>query len=395
MEVKELTDKIQIAVDELHKAVERQDAEIKKFGEPMAETKATIDKINTRIDDLEVKLQRQALPSAGETPTPDEEKAANKAAFYKWLRGGDKALTPDERKALVEDTTGQYIVEPELDAEIVRALPKITVIRNLATVRPIGSDRLKMRSMGEASVGWGKLETGTDITESTLTPGAPTYQYVEDLYGLTKIGEDELMDTDVNLQALLADSFSRAIAEEEEKEFVVGTGHTYDMPEGITINATLVAGTKTTAASGAVTFEKLLEVIYGCPTQYRKNGVFIMNSTLELYLRQIRETTYDASHYGQFIWQPSVQAGRPATLLGYPVYTQDDMCDLSDAASAIAIFGDLKAGYRIIDRAGITLQRLDELYSEAGLVGFKVHKRVGGSVMRASQKPIVLLTEHA
>jgi len=41
------------------------------------------------------------------------------------------------------------------------------------------------------------------------------------------------------------------------------------------------------------------------------------------------------------------------------------------------------------------LQRLTELYSEAGLVGFKIHKRVTGSVMKASQKPIVLLKEHA
>jgi len=28
------------------------------------------------------------------------------------------------------------------------------------------------------------------------------------------------------------------------------------------------------------------------------------------------------------------------------------------------------------------LQRLDELYAEAGLVGFKVHKRVGGGPIR-------------
>ena len=36
----------------------------------------------------------------------------------------------------------------------------------------------------------------------------------------------------------------------------------------------------------------------------------------------------------------------------------------------------------IVDRAGIGIQRLDELYAEAGLVGFKVHKRVGGGVYR-------------
>jgi len=44
---------------------------------------------------------------------------------------------------------------------------------------------------------------------------------------------------------------------------------------------------------------------------------------------------------------------------------------------------------------GITIQRLSELYAEAGLVGFKVHARVGGYPIRPSNKALVLLKEHA
>jgi len=395
MDPKELANMIQGAVDEMHKAVERQDGEIKKLGEPAAETKVTLDKLNERIDELEVKLQRQSIPVPGIPASQSDEAKARSAAFFKYVRHGEGVLPPDERKALVEDSTGQYLITPELDAEIERTLPKITVIRPLATVRPIGKDRLKVRSLSEVSVGWGKLETGTEPTESSPLPGAPTYQYAEDLYGLAKIGEDELMDSDVNLQTILADAFTRAIGEAEDKAFVIGAGHDSEEPEGITINATLVTATNTTAAAAAVTFEELLAMVYDCPTQYRKNGSFIVNSTLELFLRQIRATTFDATHFGQFIWQPSVQAGKPNTLLGHPIYTQDDMEDLSGTAKVIAIFGDVKAGYRIIDRAGISIQRLVELYAEAGLVGFKVHKRVGGGVIKASNKPLVLLTEHA
>ena len=61
----------------------------------------------------------------------------------------------------------------------------------------------------------------------------------------------------------------------------------------------------------------------------------------------------------------------------------------------IAIFGDFQRGYRVIDREGIGIQRLSELYAEAGLVGFKVHARVGGYPIRPSNKALVLLTEHA
>lgn len=392
METKDLVNKIQEIHDEFKKAVERQDEEIKKFGAPLAETKATVDKLNSRLDELETKLQRQSLVKGEGEKTPETK--AQKAAFYKFVRHGVTALTPEEKKALVEDATGLYLVEPELDAEIVRSLPKLTVVRPLATVRTAGKESIKMKSISEVSVGWGKLETGTEITESSLTPGAPTYQYVEDLYGLTKIGEDELMDSDFNLEAILADSFSRAIAEEEDKQFVLGAGHASNQPEGITINTTLTANTVTTTAAGAVTMEKFMEMVYACPAQYRRNGVFMVNSATELALRQLRpEVT--AGYFGNFFWQPSLIEGRPNTFLGYPIHNQDDMKTLADTAQVIAIFGDIRSGYRIVDRMGMTLQRLTELYSEAGLVGFKIHRRVTGGVMRASQKPIVLLTEHA
>jgi HK97 family phage major capsid protein len=39
---------------------------------------------------------------------------------------------------------------------------------------------------------------------------------------------------------------------------------------------------------------------------------------------------------------------------------------------------------------GIALQRLDELYAESGLVGFKVHKRVGGGVYRHAAFHIIV-----
>jgi len=292
---------------------------------------------------------------------------------------------------LVEDATGQYLVEPELDAEIVRTLPKITIMRNLATIRTIGKDRIKMRSLSEVAVGWGKLETGHDPTESDMTPGTPTYQYVEDLYGLSKIGEDELMDSDVNLEPILADSFSRALGEAEELAFIAGTDHANEQPEGIITNATLIANTITTNASDAIIMEEFMDMLYGCPTQYRKNGAFMVNSSTELAVRKLREKSADSTNQGSFLWQPSLQAGVPNSFLGKPIYTQDDIPAIG-AVAIVAIFGDFKSGYRIVDRVGMTIQRLTELYSEAGLVGFKIHKRVTGGVMRASQKPLVLLT---
>lgn len=390
-----LAELVQEAVAEMHKAVERQDEEIKKLGEPTAETKATIDKCNERIDELEVKLQRQTIPSSGSPDAQSEESKARSAAFFKYIRGGEVALAPEERKALVSDTVGQYLVTPELESEIERTLPKITVVRPLATVRPISKDRLKVRSLSEVEVGWGKLETGADIPEGGGVPGTPTYQYAEDLYGLAKIGEDELQDSDFNLNALLADSFTRAIGEAEDKAFVKGAGHDSEEPEGLTVNATILAATLSVATSDTEAVEDYMRMVYECPAQHRRNGSFIVNSATELAIRQLRAVDGAGTNYGQFLWQPSLVEGRPNTFLGFPMYNQDDLDVYAGAVQVVAIFGDIKAGYRIIDREGITLQRLVELYSEAGLVGFKVHKRVGGGAIRAANKAIVLLSDKA
>lgn len=343
-------------------------------------------KINERIDELETAISR---PPVGETKgdKPDEKKAA----FFKFIREGRQGLTSDEYKALVENDTGRILVPEALEAEIYRELPALSVIRGLATVRQINSDRIRKRSLNEVTMGWGKLETATtwnlENRESTLTP-SEAYQYVEDLYGLTKIGEDELMDTDVALESLLVDSFSRAAAQEEDAAFIVGAGHSAGEPEGILYTASGVGVDRVPAAGAEVTADDILELVYAVPAQYRMNGVFIMNSQTELTLRKLKDTN------DQYLWQPSLQAGRPSTLAGYPVYNQDNMPVVSETAGAydVIVFGDVRSGYRIIDRLGLTIQRLTELYAEEGLVGFKAHYRVGGGVIRENALRVLEVT---
>jgi HK97 family phage major capsid protein len=314
-------------------------------------------------------------------------------AFLNFCRKGVNRMNSDEARALVEDTTGQYLVSPAIEQEIERTAEKLNVVRQLASVKTTTRDRVKVRSITEAQVGWGKLETGAAITETDPAPTERTI-YVEDLAGLVKIGNDELEDNDYDLAAFLADSFGRAIAEAENKAFIAGTGHTYEQPDGITVDTTLLANTCTTAAANAVTIDDFLQMIYQVPVKYRPGSAFIVSSATELALRQLRaggSTTGD----GAYLWQPSTILGTPATFAGFPIYSQDDMAGLSGTAGVIGIFGNFQMGYRILDRREIRIQRLSELYSESGLTGFICTRRVGGYCIAPSNKALVLLKEHA
>jgi len=320
-------------------------------------------------------------------PEPEEKKGGidkeeHRDAFMRWMRHGDKGLADAERRALVEDSTGQILVPEDLEAEIIRALPTLTIMRELAGVRTTTRDRLRLRSLTEIDMGWGKLETGSDITEGTPVP-SDEYMYVEDLAGLAKIGRDELSDADASIESYLVDSFSQKRAEKEDTAFTVGTGHTNKQPAGVAVNTSITTVNLDTADT--ITVEDLIELIYAVPAQYRKNGAFLMHSQCEMAIRSLRWSG-DGTHYtGGFLWEPSVQAGRPNTLLGHPVHNQDDMNYPADAVAAnVIVFGDFKAGYKILDRAGMTMQRLDELYAESGMVGFLAYFRVGGGVVRTN-----------
>ena len=67
----------------------------------------------------------------------------------------------------------------------------------------------------------------------------------------------------------------------------------------------------------------------------------------------------------------------PATLLGYPVVTDDNMSDVGANAFPIA-FGDFRRGYLIVDRTGIRVLR--DPFTNKPYVHFYTTKRVGGGV---------------
>jgi HK97 family phage major capsid protein len=382
MELKDLQESLQTTFAELKAMGQRQETELKTFGAATQETKDSIVKINTemnklksQIDELATKANRIVTPQ-GNGQKLDPKAQEKKDAFFKFMREGKSGLNKEE-KALVEDAAGEILVPEDLDSAIYRELPALTIMRSLAYVRPTNSNRVRRRSLTEVTTGWGKLETSATKTlgtfESTLTPGEE-WIYVEDALGLTKIGEDELEDSDINLERYLADSFAQAYAEMEDTAFMIGTGHANEQPEGV-LNGTTV-GRFNTGAIGTFTADDAIKLAYQVKAQYRRNASYVANSQIELAMRLMKDSN------GQYLWQPSLQAGTPNSFNGKPIYNQEDVSGTVATGNDILVFGDFKAGYQVLDRKGSSITRLNELYIEDGLIGFKFKRRVGGGVVR-------------
>ena len=98
-----------------------------------------------------------------------------------------------------------------------------------------------------------------------------------------------------------------------------------------------------------------------------------MNDATVSALRKLKDST------GQYLWQPSLMAGMPDTLLGRPVKTSAYMPVIAAGAKTIA-FGDFSY-YWIADRQGRSFKRLNELYAATGQVGFLASQRVDGKLI--------------
>ena len=81
---------------------------------------------------------------------------------------------------------------------------------------------------------------------------------------------------------------------------------------------------------------------------------------------------------GNMLWQPSLAAGQPSTLLGYPMSEMPDMPDMATDSLSMA-FADMAAAYQIVDRQGTRVLR--DPYTAKPYVKFYTTRRVGGDVL--------------
>jgi len=302
--------------------------------------------------------------------------------FAKALRGGVGALTLEEKAAIVENATGQIIVPHDLAGPIFLTLPRLGVLRNLALIRPTTSNLVDVRALTQATAGWGQLELGaTPPTDAALAATGPNTITVQDLVARVQIGVDELMDTDANLVSLVQEIVGQQFAQMEDDAFAFGNGTSkpFGVATRATVGGAIPAAQGVTAAASAVNPDQLKSMQYLILSRFANNGVYLASDDATQAIALLKDST------SNYLWQPSNQAGQPDMLFGKPFYRLSGLPSMAATTTFVdpaILFADLQSGYMIADRQRITVQRLDEVYADQGLVGFIFRQRVGGDVIR-------------
>lgn len=361
------------------------DSHTDKDGKLSAEDAAVYDRMEADVvalgKDIE-RLERQAAIDAElakptsepivNTPKADVPEKTGRASnayaedFARHLRG--KMLV---HNVLSEgtDADGGYLVPEEFEHQIITTLDEANVIRSLAKVIVTGSDR-KIPVASSHSVAQWTPENGS-YQESN-----PTFEQKQiDAYKLTdliRVSKELLQDSAFNLETYIAEQFARAFGIAEEQAFCTGTGE--GQPTGIFTNKGGQVGV-TSASATAITVDELISLVYSLKSPYRRNAKFLMNDATVSLIRKLKDGN------GAYLWQPSPQTGQPDRLLGYEIYTSPYVPVVAAEAFTVA-FGDFN-NYWIADRAGRTVQRLNELYATNGQIGYVATERVDGKVILA------------
>ncbi len=229
-------------------------------------------------------------------------------------RGG---MPQSLQKALAEgtDTTGGYLVPEEFQAEVIRYTEEVAVIRPRARVFPMVRDKM----------GWPKLDQSSDsfagVTmywpgESELkTASNPTFGKVmldvKKVIGLCPVPDELLADSAINLANFLVTLFGEAIAYEEDKQFIQGTG--VGKPLGIIKTTGITRVSR--SASSKIGVADVTAMYQNLPAWADGNAIWL---TSKAGLGQLMSMDANATNK-LLLWMPNLREGAPATLLGKPI----------------------------------------------------------------------------
>ena len=339
--------------------------------EKLTKLNDAIDTLEATVRDIEKKAQRPIIENT-------DADAIEELKTY--LRAGAAGLETKASMSGSVDAEGGYTVPKLIDSKLTSSLIDISPVRSVATVVQINTPKYsRLYSTSGAASGWvsdkaARTETDAPVFKEVVPTVGEVYSNV---YATSQL----LADSTFDLEAFINNSIRVAHARAEGAAFISGDGT--DKPTGIlagtpvvTADATRTFGTLQYVASGnagalPTGLDKYLDIITSLKAGYRANANWMASKATIGEWRKVKDTT------GQYMWQPSVQAGTAQTFFGYNVIEAEDVPAVA-ANSFSAIFGDFAEGYTVVDVLGSTILR--DPYSAKPYITFYVTKRVGGKI---------------
>lgn len=297
-------------------------------------------------------------------------KVVNDADTIRALARGEIRSAEFEKRDVVTTSTGAPVPTSFYDQLVEHMVVVGPMLETSTMLRTAGGEALQIPRTNAYS-GASVFAQGSAIGESD-----PTFQAFITLNAykyafLVQVSREMIEDSGVDLLGFLSRQTGISIGVAVNKALTTGTDST--MPNGIAVAAGSGV-TGGTGVAGAFTADNLIDLSYSVNSAYRRmpGTGWQMAATSLAATRKLKDTV------GQYLFQPSLQAGQPDTLLGYPIYENPDLAAAGTGAKSV-LFGHLPSYY--VRMAGpIRFDRSDDYAFANDLVTFRATVRIDGDL---------------
>ncbi len=379
-------DRAETELDALGDQIER--------GERHAALAATLSAVNR---DGVVPAQRDG----GDIDLPQ---AAYDRAFLAFLRNGLLDLTPEDREALKAGyrtdvvknaagvgtgAAGGYLVPPAFRDKLLEVMKYFGPMLDVAEVIYTDTGATLPWTTNDDTGNMGAiLGENTAITEQDLTFGTASlgaYTYTSKLVRVSW----QMMQDVPTFDGFLARKLGERLGRVYNNHATVGTGSA--QPLGLVTGGTVGAtGTGSLASTGGISYDNLVDVMESIDPAYGNAGdmSWMGHQGIRKALRKLKDTS------GRPIWEPSLQAGSPDTLLGAGFRVNNDFPAVAQSSKSLG-FGNWREAYVIRVVRENTLVRLNERYADFLQTGFFAFGRMDATVQNTNAYRLFQVTATA
>ena len=196
------------------------------------------------------------------------------------------------------------------------------------------------------------------------------------------------MQDSPDFEGFLARKLGERLARIYNRHATTGTGSA--QPDGIVTSATVgVTGSGSLATTGGVSYDNLVDLVESIDDAYLAGEQrWMMHQSVRKAVRKLKDSQ------NRPLWEPSVQAGQPDTLLGYPISINNHMAAVAQNAKSLG-FGNIREAYVVRIVRANELVRLNERYADYLQTGFFGFGRMDATMQNSAAFKVMQLSPTA
>ena len=406
-----MSEEVKALIDEQGKLVKRfRDEVVDKISTSEEKAKTFInekdEKMQAKLDELEERINKATAPSgvSSKEDSLDDAEAKELTDLYdNYIRKGHSKFDRESADRMKELATKQYskilgtktagdpvtsgtpgtgghLIPEAVYRQILNQFQEVDPMRNEAEVVEITSNKIEFHTGFDAAAGW-EAEAFTYAAGSAPDAADPSISQKQIscnvLAGQVRLSQEALEDIP-NIGQYVTQRLATKMAYAEGNSFIDGSGS--GQPEGIALAANLVlmeaqGNEKEMGSKTEFDFDEFFDLQAAIKTGYQNSAKWFFNLNTLAALRKVQDTQ------GNYLWQGALggaEEGHPATVAGRPYAILQSLPNLGGSNNPV-FFGDMKQAYKIIQRIGVSVKRLDEFQYPDVL--FIARTRIGGGLV--------------